>query len=103
MLLLQHTCDVYRDTAVGTNGRRAKTLHDSGVRATFIPLSTEAAIRNGYSVGNAYDVYFASGADVKVGDRLKRDGQDYAVSAVIPYEGFGVVSHRHVIATMEVK
>ena len=103
MLLLQHTCEIYRNEGLGTNGRALKALVASSVRATFIPMSSEASIRNGHSVGKAYDVYFSSGTDVKVGDRLKRDGQDYAVSAVIPFEGFGIVSHRQVIATLEVK
>lgn len=101
MLLLQHTCDIYRNQAVGTNGRKAKALLTSNVRATFLPMSAEASIKNGYSVGNAYDVYFGPGTDIKVGDRLKRDSDNYAVSAVIPFEGFGQVSHIQVIATRE--
>jgi hypothetical protein len=101
-MLTQHSCDVYRNSAVGTNGRKTKTLQASAVPCTFIPMEAQAAIRNGFTVGKGYDVFFNDGADVQVGDRLVRDSQNYAVSAAMPYPGFGDVSHVHVLANLEV-
>lgn len=98
----QHVCDVYRNAAVGTNGRKEKTLHASGIPCTFIPMETQASISNGFTIGKGYDVYFKDGADVLVGDQLKRDGQSYVVSAAMPFTGFGRVSHVHLIAKLEV-
>jgi hypothetical protein len=66
-------------------------------------MSARTALSNGFTLGKGYDVFFNDGADVLVGDQLKRDSQSYIVSASMPYAGFGDVSHVHVLANLEVR
>lgn len=102
MQLLQHTCDVERKIAVGTNGRKELAPFSKNKPCTIIPMSAPASIENGYSVGSGYNIYFPPGTDVKVGDKLKGLGQEFYVKAVIPYIGFGPVSHIQTMASTEI-
>lgn len=98
--LMKHACDVRRDAAVGTNGRRSKQVIATAVKCTFIPMPSRAEIENDYTVGSGYDVFFQMDADVKTGDQLVWSGQTYNVRAVREYL-FKRVGHIHVLATRE--
>jgi hypothetical protein len=93
MLLLNHTCDVWRKQALGTNGRKQLQAYKTAVPCLAMPMSTAATIRNGYSVGHAYEVYYDDGADVRIGDQIKVNGLSLMVKVVRPYVGMPPVSH----------
>ncbi len=85
MLMLQHTCNINRDTAVGTNGRTAKTALYTGVSCLVLPMNSNTAIQNHFEIGRAYDIFFADGQDVKPGDQLVYNGSNFMVKVVQPF------------------
>lgn len=101
MFLLEHTADVYRNTVVGTNGRKQLTLHASAVECLVLPMAVSAAIENGFSIGRAYDVYFAEAADVAVGDRLVWSGNNFVVKFVQPFS-VPFVGHTRALCEQEI-
>lgn len=101
MLLLLHTCDVARNQAVGTNGRKQFSSLYATVPSLFLPMSAQAAIQNGFSVGFAWDIYFNDGIDVQIGDKLTYSGQTYIVRGRQPYAGLPIVSHLRITAETE--
>jgi hypothetical protein len=101
MLLLEHRCDIARDTAVGTNGRRQMQTVHTAVPCLATPMVGTATAQNGFDLGKAYDFYFDLTADVKVKDRLTCGGTDYTVSSVLLYN-VPRVGHLHVLAQMEI-
>lgn len=101
MLLLNHTCDVARNQAVGTNGRKQYVTIASNVPSLFLPMSRQAAVQNQFDIGNSWDIYFDDGTDVQVGDRLTFNGTKYLVAGRQPFTGLGIVSHLHVMAQTE--
>lgn len=101
MLLLEHTCDVARNQAVGTNFRKQYVTITTGVRCLFLPMSRQAAIQNQFDVGYSWDVYFDDGVDIQVGDRLTYSGTTYIVAGRQPYSGLAWVSHLHIMAQTE--
>lgn len=99
--LFPHTCSVSRNSAVGTNGRKAPGLILEAVRCNFIPMSSRHEMESGFTVGSAYDVYFPSHlVDVKTGDRLVWEGQSFNVRTAHPYVA-GRLSHKHALVTRE--
>jgi len=100
-MLFEHLCDVWRNAAVGTNGRKAVSLHESDVSCLLLPMATRTAIEQGWNIGRAYDAFFPTGTDVKTGDQLKRDGETYTVSAVRKYET-AYSAHIHALCQQEV-
>ena len=101
MLLLSHTCDISRNTAVGTNGRRTMQAVYTGVSCLAIPMSQRTAISANFELGRGYDFFFNYGQDVKVGDQLSWEGDTYTVSAIQKYN-LPMVEHFHVTAQQEV-
>lgn len=102
MLLLDHSCTVARNQAVGTNGRKAYATVAINVPCLALPMSAQAAIENGFSVGSSYDVYFSDGADIQTGDKLTVNGGVLFVRGRQPFTGLlAPVSHLHVMATTE--
>lgn len=99
--MLRHRCDTARNTALGTNGRHIPTPHLTGVRCAFMPMSAEAAVRNGFDVGFGWYVYAASSADILIGDRLTWNGETYIVKGKKPYLQFGGTSHIEFTAETE--
>lgn len=102
MRLLVHTCDIKRNTSVGTNGRKVPQTLYTGVGATFIPMPAATAARLNFSLSDSYDVYMDISTDVKRGDVLVYDGATYTVKAVQRHPGFGPVSHTRIMAEREV-
>lgn len=99
--LFPHTCDVKRSTAVGTNGRKAKTTVATGQKCLIVPMSSRQELENSFSVGSACDVYFIdASADVRTGDQLTSGSKTYNVRAVAQYN-VSRVGHLHAIATRE--
>ncbi|MEB0287227.1 hypothetical protein QN355_11745 [Cryobacterium sp. 10S3] len=101
MIDLFHVCDVARNQAVGTNGRKQFSSLYTAVPSLFLPMSAQAAIQNGYSVGFAWDIYVDDGTDIQIGDKLTYSGQTYIVRGRQPYAGLPIVSHLHLMAETE--
>lgn len=101
MQLLEHTCDVSRNTTTGTNGRRALQPLASGVRCLALPMSAPTAIRNRFDIGKGYDFYFDKTTDVRVKDQLAFGGNTFTVSSVELYD-IPVVGYLHAMAKMEI-
>jgi hypothetical protein len=85
MMLLEHTCTIKRNSAVGTNGRQQLNDLYTDVACLALPMGLSTAVNNGFSLGKAYDVFFADGQDVKPGDKLIIDGAGYLVKGVQPF------------------
>ncbi len=101
MLLLQHTCNINRDAAVGTNGRTAKQALYTAVSCLVLPMNSNTAIQNKFELGRAYDIYFADGQDVKPGDQLVYNGSNFMVKVVQPY-AVAYVGHVKTLCQQEV-
>lgn len=101
MLGLQHQCDVARNQAVGTNGRKQMTTVHTAIACLFLPMSPQAAIQNNYSVGTAWDVYVDDGTDIQIGDMLTWNSATYIVRGRQPFTGLPVVSHIRLAAVTE--
>jgi hypothetical protein len=101
MMLLEHTCDIKRNAAVGTNGRRQLSDLYTDVSCLALPMGLSTAISNGFSLGKAYDVFFAAGQDVKPGDKLIIDGADYTVKGVQPFN-VPTVGHVRALCVQEI-
>lgn len=97
-MLLEHTCTIRRYVNVGTNGRRTLSNLHTGVRCLALPMGLSTAVSNGFSLGQAYDVYFADGQDVKVGDDLVIGSDHYTVKGL---QRFKVPMVGHVRALCE--
>lgn len=102
MLLLNHTCDIWRNESVGTNGRKQiQKLHE-GVRCLAMPMGSAVAIQNDMKPGRAYDVHFAPDTDVKVGDKLDWMGTTVMVKYIRPYINTPPVSHLEAACEQEI-
>jgi hypothetical protein len=86
MLLLEHTCTIRRNAAVGTNGRQQLSDLYTAVPCLALPMGLSTAVSNGFSLGKAYDVFFADGQDVKPGDKLIIEGDSYLVKGIQPFK-----------------
>lgn len=86
MLQLEHTCDVWRNAAVGTNGRKQVAELYTNVSCLLLPLRAETEVRLGWQLGRGYNAFFDIDSDVKTGDQLRRDGQVYTVSSVQTFD-----------------
>lgn len=102
MLLLNHTCDIYRTVNVGTNGRRKQSLLHSNVRCLALPMGANASIQNEMQIGRSYDVHFGPDADIRVGDRLMWNGTKLSVRYVRDYRNTPPVSHFEAACEQEV-
>jgi hypothetical protein len=102
MVGLIHTCDIQRDQALGTNGRRKVATISTGNPCLFLPLGTATSIQLSFSLGRGYEVYFNDGMDVKIRDKLLFNGSSFVVRFVLPFIGMPFVSHMRVMAEQEV-
>jgi hypothetical protein len=100
MFLLEHTCTIKRNAAVGTNGRRQLSDLYTAVPCLALPMGLSTAVSNGFSLGKAYDVFFADGQDVKPGDKLIIDGASYLVKGVQPFK-VPTVGHIRALCSQE--
>ena len=64
-------------------------------------MSAQSAIQNSFSVGFGWDIYFADGADIQMGDKLSYGGQAYIVRGRQPFSGIPMASHLHITAETE--
>lgn len=102
MLQLNHTCDIQRNQALGTNGRKQFAALTSDVACLFLPMSRKAAVENGFEPGYVWDVYMADGTDVQTTDRLVFNGANYVVGGKQAYSGLlAPVNHIHLTVTTE--
>lgn len=102
MLLLNHTCDLHRTAAVGTNGRKQMQLLHSAVRCLVLPMGSATTIENGMQLGRAYEAHFDPTGDVRVGDRLVWNDTKLSVKYVRDYRNTPPVSHFVAICEQEV-
>ncbi len=100
-MLLNSTCTINRDAAVGTNGRTAKATLYTGVSCLAIPMNSNTAIQNKFEIGRGYDIYFADGQDVKPGDQIVYGGSNFMVKAVQPFNA-PPVSHVRTMCQQEI-
>lgn len=85
MLLLEHTCDIEENQALGTNGRKQMVTISSAVPCLILPMQAKAAVEHGYTVGRAYDAYFDLTTAVKVGQRLTWNGKQLMIGGLMAY------------------
>lgn len=102
MLLLNHTVDIHRPQALGTNGRKAMQLLTPNVACLGLPVGAQTAIQNNLQLGRAYQFNFAEGTDVKQGDRLIWNGTNMSVKFVRPYLNTSPVSHLEAMCEQEI-
>ena len=100
-MLLEHTCTIRRNVAVGTNGRRQVADLHTDVPCLALPMGLSTAVSNGFSLGKAYDVFFAEGQDVKAGDKLVVGSNSYTVKGVQVYM-LPLVGHVRALCEQEV-
>lgn len=100
--LLRQSGDIARRQAVGTNGRYDMAPLYQGIRCIVMPMSTQAVVDNGFSVGQSFDAFFAASQDVQVGDKLTVDGRSYIVKGLQPYAGMSsAVDHVKAVVVTE--
>ncbi|WP_427007193.1 hypothetical protein [Pseudarthrobacter sp. H2] len=73
----------------------------TGLQCLFLPMTAQAAVQNGFSVGFGWDIYFNDGTDIQIGDKLTFSGTTYIVRGKQPYSGLPLVSHVHLTAETE--
>lgn len=100
MLMLEHTCDIWRNAALGTNGRTQLQSLYTGVSCLLLPLNSQTTITEGFSLGRGYETFFEDDQDVKIGDRLVRSGKNYTVKYVETYET-PLAAHLRVLCEQE--
>lgn len=98
--MLEHTCTISRAQDIGTNGRKQMASLAADVACLFLPVGAQTAIDQGFSLGKDYDVFFAPGTDVKVGDKLSRNSKNYLVSYIQDFDT-AFAGHMHVLARQE--
>ena len=101
MIGLSMTADVYRDSALGTNGRTQKTKLYTAIQCLALPMGHQTTIEHEFALGRGYDVYFSAGTDVKIGDQLVINGNTYDVRFVKAY-AVPVVGHTLAVCEEEV-
>src|SRR4051794_7401692 len=102
MFLLNHTCDVYRLQAIGTNGRKSLQLVKTAVPCLGLPLGATITVQNQMQLGRSYQFNFGPDADVRVGDRLKWHDTNMSVKFVRSYVDTPPVSHIEAMCEQEV-
>jgi hypothetical protein len=98
MFGLSQTCSVLRNTTVGTNGRSQKTALYSSIECLALPMASQTAIEHDFSIGKAYDIFFAAGVDVRVGDQVVIGSATYDVRFV---KAYAVPAVGHTLALCE--
>jgi hypothetical protein len=83
--LLNSVATINRSQAVGTNGRSQMQLLYTSVPCLVMPMNTTTAVQQKFSIGRAYDVYFAPSQDVQAGDALIVAGNTYVVKLTQVY------------------
>ncbi|MGO4470338.1 hypothetical protein AB4Y95_00165 [Arthrobacter sp. M-10] len=73
----------------------------TAVPCLFLPMSAQAAIQNGYSVGFAWNIYVDDGTDIQIGDKLTWNSVTYLVRGRQPFTGLQLVSHLKISAETE--
>jgi len=95
MLLLDHTCDIFRRQKIEGRGLSSQFAQiATGVRCLVLPATRENSLSPDIVVGQDYVAYFEEDADVKEGDKLVvSSGVVVLIKGVAPYKGLGGVSH----------
>lgn len=83
--LLPNIVNISRSVPLGTNGRTQMKQLYVGVQCLVMPMNNRTAIENKFSLGKAYDIYFASGMDVRAADEIAYSGNIYIVKLTQPY------------------
>lgn len=99
--MLRHRCDVARNAAVGTNGRKTMQTVASSIPCMVTPMSDQQAVSGSYTVGQTYTMFFNPTADIQRGDRVTFNGNTYLIKGLKPYMVFGGVSFVQAVAETE--
>lgn len=101
-MLLNHTCDIQRLAAMGTNGRKVMQTVTESVRCLVLPMGSNTTIQNGLQLGRGYEVHLGPNEDIKTGDRLLWNGTRLSVRYVRDYRNVPPVSHFEAVCEQEV-
>lgn len=85
MMLLTQTGDIQRYGSDGVNNNQSMQTIASGIACLALPMNTQTAIENEFSLGRAYDVYCDDSQDVRTGDKFVIGSDTYVVKAVQAY------------------
>lgn len=98
MFMLEHTANTKRQTkVVGQGESTAMVTKLTGATCLCLPMADRAAISLGYNVGQAYEVYFELGTDIKKGDQITVNGLTLVVSGIQVFNA-SHLAHLKVIA-----
>lgn len=99
--LLTHTVSVKRQAAgAGVQVSYQAVTGMSAVKCLIQPLDPEDTSRVADSWGSDFKAFFASGTDIRKGDRLTdQDGQEYGVRG-IRLRNYGPARNQHVEALL---
>lgn len=103
MIELKHTCDIYRNVSTGqglTKKMGTTPLYPS-VNCLVLPMDIQSTIDNSVEYGQIHYVFFDESVDVRKGDKLVYNGNNYYVQGVKDYSGFPIVSHKEALAQRE--
>lgn len=102
MIMLDHLCDIARNQAVGTNGRKQMSVVYTATPCLVVPMSRKSTIDYNISVGQGFYAYFNDGTDVQVGDQLTSDSQVFYVQGKSSYSGLNApVDHIECVVSTE--
>lgn len=102
MFMLEHTCDIWRNETVDTNGRTTLTQLTTDVRCLLLPMAQPTAVSQNMDIARAYDGFFETSVDIKVGDQLRKGDQKYTVRALHLFDTLHG-AHIHCLLEQEVK
>lgn len=81
MRSLIHTANTTRQTkVVGQGEATAMQANLTGIACLLLPMDDKTSISLGYNVGQAYEVFFNIGTDIKKGDQVTCNGITLVVS-----------------------
>ncbi len=101
MIGLVHICDINGPVPVGTNGGTEMGPLYQDIACLVLPMNNTTAIENDFSIGRAFDIYFAAGQDVKPGYQVRYDGNTYVVRVVQPFK-VPIVGHVRTMCEQEI-
>jgi hypothetical protein len=101
MRLFYHTVDVQRMATTGQGISKEMTPLYTGIQCNVQPADNQTAIDNGWNFGQAYNVFFDDGTDIKKGDKILFGGMVLIVQGTKPFTGLPRLSHVEVLCQKE--
>lgn len=85
----------------GSNHKTGRTELATSVPCLILPSEARAAAARGLQLNQAYDIYFNSTQDVKVGDEVVEGERKFKISGVRPQPGIHT-AHIQALADLQV-